>query len=202
VILLAGDFDHEISEWAVERQPLFGRDAESASYDLRDATTAAWLVTLLAADSGGADFGETIRNKGAAAAVELAAVGVSEGLTWGLKEATGRERPNGANDKSFVSGHASAAATRAALAARNLDHVDLPDWGRTGLKIGFHALALGSAWARVEAEKHYPSDVLAGAALGNFVANFMVNAFLEPGDAVISVTPLDGGAMFTLKSRF
>ncbi|MBD3343874.1 MAG: hypothetical protein GF401_02280 [Chitinivibrionales bacterium] len=31
---------------------------------------------------------------------------------------------------------------------------------------------MGTGWARVEAQKHYPTDVLVGAALGNFCATF------------------------------
>ncbi len=46
------------------------------------------------------------------------------------------------------------------------------------LKTSFRALAWGTAWARVEGGRHYPSDVLFGAALGNFVAIFVRNAFL------------------------
>ena len=39
-------------------------------------------------------------------------------------------------------------------------------------------LAAGTAWARVEGGVHYPSDNLFGAALGNFVATFVHDAFL------------------------
>ena len=34
------------------------------------------------------------------------------------------------------------------------------------------------AWARVEGDRHYPSDVLAGAALGHFLSAFIHDAFL------------------------
>jgi len=40
-------------------------------------------------------------------------------------------------------------------------------------------MASGTAWARVEAGVHYPSDVLAGAALGNFLTAFIHDAFLN-----------------------
>jgi hypothetical protein len=35
------------------------------------------------------------------------------------------------------------------------------------------------AWARVEGEKHYPTDVLVGAALGNFITRFVHDAFMN-----------------------
>ena len=37
-----------------------------------------------------------------------------------------------------------------------------------------------SDWARIEAGAHFPSDTLLGAALGNFVASFVNDAFLGP----------------------
>ena len=59
-----------------------------------------------------------------------------------------------------------------------------------------------TGWARVEAEKHYPSDVLAGYAIGHFIARFMYHAFLTEGDQVpsiqISAAPLPGGAFLAL----
>ncbi len=55
------------------------------------------------------------------------------------------------------------------------------------LKTSFRAIAWGTAWARVEGGKHYPSDVLFGAALGNFVAIFVRDAFL-PAESRTRVT--------------
>jgi hypothetical protein len=51
-----------------------------------------------------------------------------------------------------------------------------------GLTEGFKGLAaaltVGTAYARVEARQHFPSDVLAGAALGHFIGVFADEAFL------------------------
>jgi membrane-associated phospholipid phosphatase len=61
------------------------------------------------------------------------------------------------------------------------------------------------AWARVEARKHYPSDVLAGAALGHFLTAFIHDAFLnlpEDGSVDFSVYVLKGGAGLELCFRF
>jgi membrane-associated phospholipid phosphatase len=56
------------------------------------------------------------------------------------------------------------------------------------------------AWARVEGEKHYPTDVLVGAALGNFLTRFVHDAFLnlEPDDEFsFYLEPArDGGKVF------
>lgn len=47
-----------------------------------------------------------------------------------------------------------------------------------GLQIGFTTLTVSTAWARVEAKSHFPSDVLAGMALGHFIGAFINDAFL------------------------
>jgi membrane-associated phospholipid phosphatase len=95
-----------------------------------------------------------------------------------LKGLTDRERPDGSDQASFPSGHATIAFSYAAFASRNLDRVDVPEGARLGLRAGFFTLAGAAAWARVEAGKHYPSDVFAGAALGNFIALVIHDAFL------------------------
>ena len=64
------------------------------------------------------------------------------------------------------------------------------------------AAAWGTAWARVEAGKHYPSDVLASAALANFVAGFIQRAFISSPDISVSVTPEDGGLMSQFRLEF
>jgi hypothetical protein len=47
---------------------------------------------------------------------------------------------------------------------------------------------------------HFPSDVLAGAALGNFIALLVHDAFLGTGDGVAVAVQLDrGGPAFVVK---
>jgi membrane-associated phospholipid phosphatase len=49
---------------------------------------------------------------------------------------------------------------------------------QTSLRLGLTGLAAGTAWARVEAGVHFPSDVLAGAALGNIMGHLIQGASL------------------------
>lgn len=195
------DWDEEVSEWAVDEQPVFGNDASDWSDDLRTVTTVAWITTAFAASSGN-DAGDWAWNKTKGIGVQLAAIGISDVVVNGLKDVTDRERPNKSNNGSFPSAHASMASTRAALASRNLEYIDMSDGARTAWSAGFYTAALGTGWARVEAEKHYPSDVLAGVAIGNFLAVFINDAFLDPGrfdDPMVSVQPLPGGGMLTVQ---
>ncbi|MCH7509406.1 MAG: phosphatase PAP2 family protein, partial [Proteobacteria bacterium] len=96
----------------------------------------------------------------------------------GLKNWSGRTRPDGSSDSSFPSGHSSVAAVNATLAARNLQSIEMGANYRRAMKIGFGMFAGGTAWARVEANVHFPSDVLVGAAIGHFIAAFINDAFM------------------------
>ena len=190
-VLLAADVDHDWSEDLAEDQPLFGDDAEDVSDDLRDVATASYVLTALLAPS------ETFGDKARGLAVGAGTMIADGVLNRGLKEAVGRERPDGSNDNSLPSGHASKAASRTNMAIANLQHIDMPDWSRHSATWLLRGVAFGTGLARVEAEKHHLSDVLLGYAFGNFVANFMRHAFLaEDSDTQVAFQPLpDGGAL-------
>ncbi len=200
------DFDERVSHWAVEHNPLFGTEdsADSASNYLSNALEVEVLATLLATPSG--DTPEVwLPSKLKGAVVEAGALWATGGLTDLLKGATGRWRPDGSDDKSFPSGHSANAFACATLANRNLESIDALDGIRPVLQIGNTVLASGVAWARVEARKHYPSDVLAGAALGHFLTAFIHDAFLnlpEDGSFDFSVYTMSGGAGLELCFRF
>jgi len=171
------DWDRQISDWAVENTPVFGsRDnAVEASDTLWLATQLAMAGTALAVPNGPGAW----EWKPERLLIEVSAVLLTDGMTGGLKRLSNRERPDGSNTNSFPSGHSSQAFTQARMAGLNVD--DLPalsrGW-RITLKTTFTTMAAATAWARVEGGKHYPSDVLFGAALGNFIAIFVHDAFL------------------------
>jgi len=104
-----------------------------------------------------------------------------------LKAAVKRERPNGQDNKAFPSGHTSNAFALAAVAERHY-----------GWKAGVPAYVLASAVgvSRLQRNKHYLSDVVAGAALGYIVGRTVVRVNGAPLEghrgATISVTPLLG----------
>jgi membrane-associated phospholipid phosphatase len=175
------DWDREISEWAVENTPVFGSTdrAKEASDNLKTLTTFAMVGTAVAVPNGDGAW----EWKPERLVLEVGAVQINNLLTSGLKSVTGRERPDGSDNRSFPSGHSSQAWTRTTLACRNVDQIPrlANGWG-VALKTSFRVIAAGTSWARVEGGVHYPSDVLFGAALGNFVAIFVHDAFL-PADS-------------------
>jgi membrane-associated phospholipid phosphatase len=115
----------------------------------------------------------------------LDAVVVTGAYTELLKALTRRERPNGEDSRSFPSGHASNAFALAAVAERHY-----------GWKVGVPAYGLAAlvGASRLQREKHYLSDVLAGATLGYIVGRTVVRVNGQPGSSrggsAFSVSPM------------
>ena len=90
-------------------------------------------------------------------------LGAATGVVGLLKVATDRTRPDGSNDHSFPSGHAAGAFAAAAVIAR--------EHGRTAGAIAYSAAA-AAGYARIANNKHYLSDVVAGAIVGRLIGRF------------------------------
>jgi membrane-associated phospholipid phosphatase len=199
-------WDKKVSHWATDHTPIFGstKNAEDDKLYLEIPLYTEVFITALATPSGG-DSKDWVYSKLKGIAVEGAAELVTAGATSLLKDTTGRTRPNGSSNKSFPSGEASAVFSSVALSNRNLDSIELHQEVRIPLKVVNILLGSSVAWARVEAQAHYPSDVLAGAALGNFLSATVHDSFLglpEPNRFGFSISPLKRGVMAELYFTF
>jgi membrane-associated phospholipid phosphatase len=199
-------WDKNVSHWATGHTPIFGSTQNAANdalyFEIPLYTEV--FITALATPSGG-DSKDWVYSKLKGIAVEGAAELVTAGATSLLKDTTGRTRPNGSSNKSFPSGEASAAFSSVALSNRNLDSIELPQEVRIPLKVVNILLGSTVAWARVEAQAHYPSDVLAGAALGNFLSATVHDSFLNlPKDKTygFGIFPMKGGVKAELYFTF
>jgi hypothetical protein len=191
-VIGVGGWDDDISDWAVKETPLFGNNAADVSDNLRTFNAGAWLVSAFLTPS------DSLESRARGLLVQGAAVTIEHYSVKGLKSITGRERPNGLDDESMPSGHTSRASVGAALAATNLDYMDMPEWARSSLQIGLYGTAAATGWARVEAEKHYPTDVLVGYAVGQFIARFMHGAFFnDEAPTAVHFRPTPGGGEVT-----
>jgi membrane-associated phospholipid phosphatase len=196
-----GGWDAAVSDWARENTPVFGTQERAAetSTDLR---TASHIVMILSAVLVSATE-KPWRARLERLAWEHAGAIVTTGITGGVKGATGRLRPDGSDDSSFPSGHTSRAFAYAAASDRNIDAMGAGRAATWTLRGGTWVLAAGTGWARVEAGAHFPTDVLVGAALGNFVATFVYEAFLRKQDRLrIAVEPEGDGFVVRLRWRF
>ena len=114
---------------------------------------------------------------------------VTAGLTAAFKFTVHRTRPDGSDNRSFPSGHTSAAFALASVAEQHY-----------GWKVGAAAYAATTAMgaSRLMEDKHYLSDVVAGATIGYMVGAATVRVNSEPLPvtaapvAVWSVSPVLG----------
>ena len=197
LVLQVGDMDTRLSKWAVKKTPVYGsnENADETSDKLRNVARGVYLTSVILTPSG-SDPADWAFAKAKGFAVEAASVQITRNVTGFLKGSTKRTRPNEANDRSFPSHHASETATYSILASQNIEATQLPGMLKTPLRIGALGLGAGAAWARVEAERHYPSDVLAGMAIGHFFGAFISDAFLGldyEGGAGVTVEPSRDG---------
>jgi hypothetical protein len=178
-VMQVGHADRETSEWAREHMPVFGsqRRADRWSDNLRSASMIAYLASALATPSGD-DASSWLENKAKGYLVGFTAATVTSLARHQLKSGIDRERPDGMDNASFPSGHTSASAVFTQLASRNLRSIRTSDHTQRALDIGLDALTIGTAWARIEAGAHFPSDTLFSIALGNLIASFVNDAFL------------------------
>jgi membrane-associated phospholipid phosphatase len=184
VVVAAGGWDHHISRWAVRNTPVFGSvdDARRWSNRLNVATHAGMLLgALLPGDTDSSRFQRVLVGEAGVLAADMS--------SRILKHSTGRDRPNAADDQSFPSGHSTRSAASAAIAVRDLAQTKITPGARRALDTSLYLMSGATAWARVEAGVHYPTDVLAGMAIGNFVGRVVQNAWLGEHPPVVAIVP-------------
>ena len=108
-----------------------------------------------------------------------------------LKYSIDAERPNGADNHSFPSGHTSAAFSTASFVQM-----------RYGWAYGAPAYLAAAfvGWSRVYSDNHYTRDVVAGAAIGVVSSYIFTDAYTNE----VAVTPIAENGVYGLKvsSRF
>ena len=199
-------WDRKVSNWARENTPVFGSEQSAKDWSdyLRTASSVAYFSTVVFTP-GSDELAPWVREKSQGLLVGLGAIAVTGVTTTALKSVTDRTRPNGENDESFPSGHASHSAVLTGLAHDNLAAMDMSPGTRLTLDVGLDALTIGTAWARVEAGAHFPSDTLVGMALGNFVSRFFDEAFLGPSNeqrSSVTVMPSRRGLILQWQLAF
>jgi len=168
-LFLLSDFDQRASRWAVDEQPLFGSIDSAKRFSDRSAVGLGLVagLSLFAVDHDA--HPATLTVDGLIAGTALVAPGP-------LKRLIRRRRPAERDKDSMPSGHAMSSFAFASAISYDLDRMPALE-GSEGTKLGLRTLvysfAGASSWARVEARRHHPADILLGAALGNFLTRFV-----------------------------
>jgi membrane-associated phospholipid phosphatase len=201
-----GHADRKVAEWASSKTPLYGSRyrAEQMSDDLQRSAGALWIVSAVITP-GGDEISDWAVNKAWGIGIQTG-TGVLLKRTVGfLKDSTNRTQPNGLDKDSFPSAHASNTALYTSLASKNIETLGWSDTPVTMTRIGLGALTAATAWARLEADFHYPSDVLAGIALGHFFGSFFTDAFIgveNPRNIRVLFEPSNEGIITMLRFGF
>lgn len=198
--IAAAGVDDDISDWAREQTPLFGSPerAVTASNELKGASHVLMFATAIPRADGTPRW-----ERFAVTAIEdELIVGAVGAVTLGGKELADRERPDASNRASFPSGHSSGSAATAALARENLPRSAIPPRFHAAVRIGSRVLHGATAWARIEGGKHYPTDVLAGSALGNLLAVTLDRAIRDGTEVTVSIAPSREGVLVSASVRF
>lgn len=206
ILFSLDDFDERGAQWATKHRPLFKtrERANRASDDHLAVLVGEAMVTALVRPADATEEAWS-RQKARHLAAEGFAVGTTYAAIQGLKEGIGRTGPDGWKDTAMPSGHSSGAFLFSTLSNRNLDALCQNRSLRVPLQVSNIALAASVGWARVEGGHHFPSDVLAGAALGHFMAAFMHDVFLgHPSESTVALAfnPSTEGGAVTVGIRF
>lgn len=204
--LQIGHADRNVQEWAAKHTPVFGsqRNADQMSDNLARASGALWLASGLATPSGD-ETEEWFPNKARGFGIQMGAGVLLRSTVGILKDTTGRTRPNGQGKSSFPSYHASSTALFTTMASKNVETLGWSGNAVAITRFGLGTLTAATAWARIEANQHYPSDVLAGIALGHFFGAFFTDAFLgidDPDRVLVLFEPPRGGYAMIVRFGF
>ena len=149
-------------------------DRAAAASDIAGIGLAASPLLLLTETGSKMDGGELLMMYGETMLLQQAAVGL-------LKSAVGRTRPYVYNDdpridpaykqtryarRSFPSGHTATAFAAAVFTGEVYAKLNPGDSSRHWVRGGMLAAAAATGWLRVEAGRHFLSDVVVGAAVG------------------------------------
>ncbi len=179
LVVYSTNIDHKIANWASKNTPIFGsqNNADNMS-DYFSLSSQVLYVTSALLTPAGDDTKEWIFSKIKGSSIVFGAYYTNVFFTDLIKTKSARLRPDGSNRKSFPSGHTSKSAVHNILSVRNAETLPYFSGYSTQIHLGFSAMTAATAWARIEAKRHYPTDVLAGAALGNFIGAFINDAFI------------------------
>ncbi len=137
------------------------RNQYVVNYDFRDKAADYIQYSPIVLVSALKAFGYESRSSWGELGVSSAfSVAIMAALVNGTKYSVQRLRPDGSNHHSFVSGHTATAFTLAAILDREFRDQS-PWWG-----IGGYAIATYVGASRVWSNKHYATDVAAGALVG------------------------------------
>lgn len=190
-----GNYDQKISDWAVEYKPIYTTKDNTSFWSdrfnnilLYEMYLSILLTTSMDEDKSLTQYAIS-KGKGALV-VNMASRGAKISRDQ-LAKSFKRQRPNGEDHLSFPSGHSTDAGIRNTLVSKNLDSTPMHNFLRIGIKTINTTMASGTLWARLEGQRHYPSDILSGYALGTFLSGVVYDSLMNlDASESVAIVPL------------
>lgn len=202
-----GGYDRPISKAVVQEKAIYNNKTNTGHWSdqFNDILLYQMYGSILLTSSMGEDesLSQWALNKTKGGLVVNLASSSTRYARGQLAKSFRRQRPNRSDHMSFPSGHSTEAGSRNMLVAKNLDSIEMHPYLRTGIKSINTMMAVGTLWARLEGENHYPSDVLMGYALGSFVAGVVYDSLMNLDDGeVLTIVPLPNEVALRYSMQF
>jgi membrane-associated phospholipid phosphatase len=199
IVVLAGGWDDDISDWAFENTPIYGSvdNAEIYADIFLTASIVSVPTTILV----------TPRPNGTPNKLALLGVSILAGFFTNqgvdLLKNINRERPDESDTESFPSRYTALSAVSTTMSIRNIEFTRIKRKYELPLDIFLYAITLGTGWARIEAGKSYPTDVLFALSLGNFLGCACYNTFFDHTNVEsFNFVPIKNGVAMRMKIKF
>jgi membrane-associated phospholipid phosphatase len=185
--------DSRITGWALRNHPIYGsvENARTASNALQNSSLIIFGLTsliknlYLSSTPTSEHFYELT--------ADVSAIFLTAVSTEIVKKTSNRQRPDNSDLRSFPSGHTSFTSTNITLACDDISEMKLSKGVTALIKSSLVLVVAGTAWGRVEGNKHYTSDVLTGAAVGyvfgQLADNFLNRLELKRNTILLDINP-------------
>lgn len=190
--LYATDFDTEVTDYFRDHHWIGEEDDEFYRAINRYET---FMTALLINDP---DY----ETKGKRVAVEFAGLESTKQISTALEKNIQKKSPDGAHNGSIGSHHALDAFASSAMNRRNVDQMDIPDWGKYTLNTISYTSASASALSRVQDGGHSFADQLVSASIGNFMGLFIHDLFMLDANTSIALSLNDNEAKMYIGFRY
>jgi hypothetical protein len=202
-----GKFDEKISRWAVEKKYVYGDQESTSTWSNKLNKILLYEMYLSILLTPSMDEDKSLWNYALSKGKGAFLVNMASRATHYTRDELAmffkRERPNKLNNLSFPSGHSTEAGARNSLVRKNIESVDMSNSFRTGINTINTTMAAGTLWARLEGQRHYPSDVLVGYALGSFVSGVIYDSLMNlEENETFSVNPSSESVSVNYGIRF
>lgn len=206
-VIHVGNYDEKISNWASSENPIFDSSKQASRYSDSFKETlliSTYATSLLTSSWDQSDsWIDYFINKVRGTAVVYLSINAGIDTTNNIRKFVFRERPSGSDFRSLPSGHATEAGSYNVLIHRNIESIGMSESFQTAGELVSTTLAAGTAWSRVEAKAHYPTDVLLGYSLGHFMSGFVFDSLMNLEDhEFVSLYPTRDGATLAYRLTY